>query len=147
MLVLIILGRIFAGSLANHDPSGFYLQNLNDAPCAEFKFGTDSMGRDIYSMMWYGGRVSLAIGLIGAAIIAVIGTVFGSISGTANERIDSVMMRFTECGKDPVAAVCLDPFRGIQCWKRVFDSGCHRCYRLVWACAYCEKRGPPNSKQ
>lgn len=102
VLVLIILGCIFAGSLANHDPSGFYLQNLNDAPCAEFKFGTDSMGRDIYSMMWYGGRVSLAIGLIGAAIIAVIGTVFGSISGTANERIDSVMMRFTEmCGSIP----------------------------------------------
>ncbi|BAK98443.1 putative oligopeptide ABC transporter permease protein [Oscillibacter valericigenes Sjm18-20] len=102
VFLVIILGCIFAGKLANHDPSGFYLQNLNEAPSAEFRFGTDSLGRDIYSMIWYGGRVSIAIGFLGAAIIAVIGTAYGCISGTANDKVDSVMMRFTEiCGSIP----------------------------------------------
>lgn len=102
ILLLIVLGCVFAGALANHDPSGFYLQNLNEAPSAEFRFGTDSLGRDINSMIWYGGRVSLVIGLLGAGIIAVIGTVFGCISGTAGERMDSFLMRVAEmCGSIP----------------------------------------------
>ncbi len=102
LLSLLLLGCVFAGQLANHDASGFYLQNLNEAPSAEFLFGTDSLGRDIYSMIWYGCRTSLAVGLIGAAVIAVIGTVYGCISGTVGERMDSLMMRFTElCGSIP----------------------------------------------
>ena len=52
--------------------SGFYLQNLNTPPGKEFIFGTDSLGRDIYSLIWYGGRVSLVIGLLGAAIITLV---------------------------------------------------------------------------
>ena len=92
----IAFGCIIAPVLANHDPNGFYLQNLNQPPNAEFLFGTDSLGRDIFSMIWYGGRVSLIVGLLGAAIIAVIGTVYGSLSGTASERVDSVLMRITE---------------------------------------------------
>ena len=59
--------------------SGFYLQNLNTPPGKEFIFGTDSLGRDIYSLIWYGGRVSLVIGLLGAAIITVIGVTYGCI--------------------------------------------------------------------
>ena len=92
----IVFGCIIAPVLANHDPNGFYLKNLNEPPSAEFRFGTDSLGRDIFSMIWYGGRVSLIIGLLGAAITAIIGTIYGSLSGTASERVDSVLMRITE---------------------------------------------------
>ena len=92
----IALGCVFAPLLANHDPNGFYLQNLNQPPNGEFFFGTDSLGRDIYSMIWYGGRVSIIVGLLGAAITAIIGTVYGSLSGTAGEKADSVLMRITE---------------------------------------------------
>ena len=58
LLFLIVLGCVFANVVANHDPSGFYLQNLNTPPGKEFIFGTDSLGRDIYSLIWYGGGFS-----------------------------------------------------------------------------------------
>lgn len=102
ILALIVLGCICAPILAGHDPAQFFLTDRNVAPCKEFPFGTDSLGRDLYSMMWYGGRVSLVIGLLGAFLIALIGTVYGCISGTASKRVDAVMMRITElCGSIP----------------------------------------------
>ncbi len=102
ILLLIVLGCVFAGKIANHDPAGFYLKNLNEPPGKEFFFGTDSLGRDIFSMIWYGGRVSIVIGLLGAAVSAVIGTVYGCVSGMASDRMDFVMMRLTEmCGSIP----------------------------------------------
>ena len=96
ILILIIGGCLFAEKLYNHDSSDFYLQNLNEAPNAEFYFGTDSLGRDIYSMIWYGGRASILIGLLSMCIITVIGVTYGCISGMCNEKVDAVMMRFAE---------------------------------------------------
>lgn len=96
ILILVIGGCLFAEKLYNHDPSDFYLQNLNEAPNAEFYFGTDSLGRDIYSMIWYGGRASILIGLLSMCIITVIGVTYGCISGMCNEKVDAVMMRFAE---------------------------------------------------
>jgi peptide/nickel transport system permease protein len=96
ILCIIILGCVFAEKVYNHDPTNFYLDHLNQAPNSEFYFGTDSLGRDIFSMIWYGGRASICIGLLGMAIIAVIGVVYGCISGTANSRVDAIMMRVPE---------------------------------------------------
>ncbi len=102
ILLVIVGGCICAPLLETHDAHGFYLRNVNQAPDAEFLFGTDTLGRDLYSMMWYGGRTSIVIGVLGAAIIAVIGTVYGCISGTSGDRIDSMLMRITEmCGSIP----------------------------------------------
>lgn len=98
ILAVIILCCIFAPRLANHDPSSFYLEHLNEAPGKEFKFGTDSLGRDIYSMIWYGGRVSIIIGILGMAMITVIGVVYGCISGYAGSKTDTLMMRAAEIG-------------------------------------------------
>ena len=81
LLLLIVAGCVFSGRLANHDPAGFYLQHLNQAPNSEFYFGTDSLGRDIYSMIWYGGRISLSIGLMSMAIICIIGILTGASAG------------------------------------------------------------------
>lgn len=96
ILSIIVLGCVFAEQVYNHDPTGFYLQNLSEAPNAEFYFGTDALGRDIFSMIWYGGRASIFIGLLSMALITVIGVIFGCISGTANSRVDAVMMRVPE---------------------------------------------------
>ena len=96
ILVLIIGGCIFAELIMNHDASEFYLEHLKEAPNSEFFFGTDSMGRDIFSLIWYGGRASIIIGLLSAAIITVIGIVYGCISGVSGSFLDSVMMRITE---------------------------------------------------
>lgn len=98
LLLLIIMGCIFAPMFANHDPAGFYLDSLNTAPNSEFFFGTDSLGRDLYSIMFFGGRTSLAIGISGAAIMAVIGTIYGCVSGIVSDRADSALMRIAEAG-------------------------------------------------
>lgn len=96
VLLLIGLGCLFAPLLANHDPSGFYLDHLNEPPSREFFFGTDSMGRDLFSMLWYGGRASLTVGLLSAALTAVLGIGYGCISGLASDTVDAVMMRVME---------------------------------------------------
>ena len=96
LLVFIVGGCLFAEQLYNHDPSDFYLQNLNQVPGKEFYFGTDSLGRDIYSMIWYGGRASILIGLLSTVIITVIGITYGCVSGMCSEAIDAVMMRVAE---------------------------------------------------
>ena len=54
------------------------------------------MGRDIYSMIWYGGKISLFIGLFSTIISTAIGIIYGSLSGLASELVDDAMMRFTE---------------------------------------------------
>ncbi len=108
ILVIIILGCIFAPVIANHDPAAYYLDDLNVAPNSEYYFGTDSLGRDLFSIMFFGGRASITIGLLGAAIIAVIGTVYGCISGTVSDKADSVLMRVVElCGSIPTLLIIL----------------------------------------
>ena len=72
VLAVIILGCLSCGLFLPRDPTYMDLVNCNVAPCREFLFGTDAMGRDIFSMIWYGGRASLTIGFLGAAISTVI---------------------------------------------------------------------------
>lgn len=95
-LVLIIGGCIFAESIMTKNPKYMDLANTNIAPCKEFLFGTDSMGRDIFSMIWYGGRISLFIGFLATIISTTIAVVYGTISGSSSELIDDIMMRVTE---------------------------------------------------
>lgn len=100
-LSLIILAAIAAGCLAcgffvTKDPSYMDLANSNTAPCKEFLFGTDAMGRDIFSMIWYGGRISLFIGAAAALISAAIAVLVGSVSGYAPPWADGIMMRMTD---------------------------------------------------
>lgn len=97
-LALLLLGMIAAGCLAceliiTRDPSYMDLQNCNVPPGGRFLFGTDTMGRDIFSMIWYGGRVSLLIGIAGAAVSTFIGVVYGAASGWAPVWLDGLMMR------------------------------------------------------
>ena len=96
LFLLILLGCIFSEHIVNHDPSEFYLDSLNQPPGKEFYFGTDSMGRDIYSIIWHGGRASLLIGLFSTVILTVIGVVYGSIAGTSGMTRDNIMMRGVE---------------------------------------------------
>lgn len=96
ILGLISVGCIFSSIIMNHNPVYMDLINTNIAPNNEFYFGTDSMGRDIFSMIWYGGKVSLLIGLLSTIISTSIGILYGSISGVSSKFVDDIMMRFTE---------------------------------------------------
>ena len=96
ILILIVLGCLCAELIMTKDPAYMDLLNYNKAPDREFLFGTDAMGRDIFSMIWYGGRISLLIGVLATLLSTVLAIVFGSVSGCAPEWVDSLLMRFTE---------------------------------------------------
>ena len=96
VLAVIVLGCLFCELVITRDPAYMDLQNSAAAPCKEFLFGTDSMGRDIFSMIWYGGRVSLLIGVLSTLISTAIAIVFGAASGCAPAWLDGLMMRLTE---------------------------------------------------
>ena len=96
VLSAIVACCLFAEVLMTKDPTYLDLQNCNVAPNVEFLFGTDTLGRDIFSGIWYGGRISIAIGFLATLISTVIAVIYGSISGISPAWLDALMMRFTE---------------------------------------------------
>lgn len=96
ILAVILIGCFFAEAIMTKDPSYMDLLNYNKAPDGEFLFGTDTMGRDIFSMIWYGGRISLTIGALSTLISTVVAVVIGAFSGAAPQWLDNLLMRFTE---------------------------------------------------
>lgn len=93
---VIVLCCLAAELLMTRDPGYLDLNNCNTPPNGEFLFGTDSLGRDIFSGIWYGGRVSIAIGFLATLISTVIAVFYGSISAMAPRWLDTLMTRFTE---------------------------------------------------
>jgi len=65
-------------------------------PNAQFWFGTDSIGRDLYSRILYGGRVSLLVGIASAISAGIIGTAIGAFAGFRGGQIDNMLMRGTD---------------------------------------------------
>ena len=96
VLGVIVLCCLFAELIMTKDPGYLDLKNYNVSPNGEFLFGTDTLGRDIFSGIWYGGRISITIGFFATLISTFIAVVYGSISGTAPAWLDGLMMRFTE---------------------------------------------------
>lgn len=96
LLSIIILGCLFCEFFIPKDPTYMDLYHANMAPNSEFWFGTDTMGRDIFSMIWYGGRISLFIGFFATLISTAIAILFGAISGLAPKWLDDALMRLTE---------------------------------------------------
>ena len=96
LMAAIVLCCLFAEVIMTKDPSYLDLKNFNAAPNAEFLFGTDTLGRDIFSGIWYGGRISISIGFLATVISTFIAVVYGSVSGIAPHWLDALMMRFTE---------------------------------------------------
>ena len=96
LLTVIVVCCMAAELLMTKNPTYLDLQNYNVAPNREFLFGTDTLGRDIFSGIWYGGRISITIGFLATVISTLIAVVYGSVSGIAPVWLDTLMMRFTE---------------------------------------------------
>lgn len=96
ILSLIVLGCLFCELIMTKDPTYLDLAHCSAAPCREFLFGTDTMGRDIFSMIWYGGRLSLFIGVGSTVISTLLAISFGAVSGLAPKWLDALLMRLTE---------------------------------------------------
>ncbi|MEO8142761.1 MAG: ABC transporter permease [Betaproteobacteria bacterium] len=94
LLFLIALAAIFAPLIAG-DPLAFEPINRLRGPSADFWLGTDSLGRDVYSRMVYGARISLLVGLTVAIIAVLSGSIVGLLAGYF-ERVDAVVMRLMD---------------------------------------------------
>ena len=96
IVVVLILVAIFAPLIATHDPYLPQLAKRLSAPNPEFWFGADELGRDIYSRLVFGSRLTLFI--VGLVIVtsAPIGLIIGAISGTYGGWLDRIFMRITD---------------------------------------------------
>ena len=94
LLILIALAAIFAPLIAG-DPLVFEPINRLRGPSGDFWLGTDSLGRDVYSRMVYGARISLLVGLAVAFIAVLSGSIVGLLAGYF-EKVDAVVMRLMD---------------------------------------------------
>jgi peptide/nickel transport system permease protein len=92
LLVLVALVAIAAPWLATHDTEDIDPSARLEAPSAEHRFGTDALGRDVYSRALLGGRISLVVGCTVAALATVFGVVLGMVAGFVR-RADGPVMR------------------------------------------------------
>jgi ABC-type dipeptide/oligopeptide/nickel transport system permease subunit len=93
ILALFVLLALFAPLLAPHDPIELHLPDQLKGPSAQYWFGTDELGRDIFSRILYGAGISLQAGLIAVVAAAAVGIVTGLASGYLGGWVDSVIMR------------------------------------------------------
>ncbi len=100
LLVILALGSIFGPIISFHFGGKTFdhqdYANLNKPPSAEYWFGTDQLGRDVFTRVWVGGRISLFIGIMAALIDLAIGVIYGGIAGYAGGRVDEIMMRIVD---------------------------------------------------
>lgn len=93
----LVLGCLFCEAFLPRDPALLDLSACGLPPCRRFWFGTDALGRDLFSMLWYGGRLSLLIGAGAAALSTALAAVLGALSGWGPRWLDGLFLRLTEC--------------------------------------------------
>jgi peptide/nickel transport system permease protein len=95
VLIVICLVTIFGPLFLDKTPYAIHPGERLTAPCAEFPFGTDNMGRDLLSRVVYGARVSLFVGFLAAGIAAVVGLVIG-LYASYYRALDHILMRICD---------------------------------------------------
>ena len=96
IILLLIFCALFPNLLARYPYDQTVLSRRFLTPSSEYWFGTDELGRDIYSRVIYGCRISLAIGLSAVAIGCISGTILGCIAGYYGQRVDNLLMRLVD---------------------------------------------------
>jgi peptide/nickel transport system permease protein len=91
IVAVFVLVAIFAPWIATHDVGTTNLSMLNAAPSAAHWFGTDSTGRDIFSRLVFGARISLEVGIVVVAVSAFLGTIIGAVAGYYSGWIDRAL--------------------------------------------------------
>lgn len=96
ILLVIILMAIFQPMFSPYayDQTDYFA--LNQGPSMEHLFGTDELGRDIFTRCWMGARVSLSIALVVALLSGTLGILYGGVAGYFGGWADNIMMRFCE---------------------------------------------------
>jgi peptide/nickel transport system permease protein len=98
LFVLAALALLSAAAplVSPYDPEKTALLLIWEAPSAAHPFGTDGLGRDLATRILYGGRVSLAVGLLAVTVAVSVGTLVGMVAGYYGRWVDGVLMRFVD---------------------------------------------------
>lgn len=96
LFLIIILLAVFADVLAPYGEAEQIVSDRYVAPCLNHLFGTDNMGRDIFSRVLYGARVSIIIGFVSTSVSAFFGIILGSLAGFYGGKTDNVIMRLLD---------------------------------------------------
>ncbi len=95
LIALILLLAIFGPIFSPYTYSGQDFSRKNQGPSATHWFGTDGLGRDLFTRTLHGARISLSIGFV-AALVSLLGVFYGGVSGFAGGWLDNVMMRIVD---------------------------------------------------
>lgn len=98
LVIIIVLGVMatIGPLISGHEYAKQSILMKNKAPSATNWFGTDDFGRDVFTRVWYGARISLFVGFMAALIDFFIGVLYGGIAGYLGGRVDNIMMRFVD---------------------------------------------------
>ncbi|MCS6874222.1 MAG: ABC transporter permease [Pyrinomonadaceae bacterium] len=124
IVAILIIVAVFAPFVATHDPTVQNLAMRFAAPSAEHWFGTDALGRDIFSRIVYGARISLQVGVTVTFISAFLGVVIGAIAGYYGGVIDKILSGYVFnvflAFPGLLLAIALVAFLGAGIWKVIF---------------------------
>lgn len=95
-LILIFAMAFFPGLFTKYDPLNQDLMALLKKPSSQHWFGTDNLGRDVFSRVVYSARLDLAIGFFAMIVPAIIGTLVGLLSGYFGGKVDAIIMRILD---------------------------------------------------
>jgi len=97
IIVLVVsLLALLAPWIAPYDPSAINVRDMLQPPSSTHWCGTDTLGRDIFSRILYGARISLSVGFVAVGISMLIGIALGAIAGYAGGYVDTLLMRLTD---------------------------------------------------
>jgi peptide/nickel transport system permease protein len=106
IMLIFVLAAIFAPFISPYDPEKTSLLEKENPPCIhllgcpadqpQHLMGTDELGRDLFTRILYGGRVSLSIGVMAMFLAVLVGAIIGGVAGFYGGWVDNVLMRFTD---------------------------------------------------
>ena len=96
-VLMVMVGlAVFAPFIGRYNPDTINLLLIQQPPSFAHWLGTDLNGRDVFSRLLYGGRISLSVGIVAVSIGTVIGCLLGGSAGYLGDRVDTIVMRVTD---------------------------------------------------
>lgn len=96
LLIIMVLSVVIVPFITGWTMEGFDLGQFNQAPSGRHLLGTDGLGRDILTRLFWGGRISILIGIVAVIVDVLFGVLFGVIAGFYGGIVDSLIMRFVD---------------------------------------------------
>lgn len=126
LLTIFVLAAVFAPFITSFDRDSIDLMSIESAPNSLHILGTDELGRDVFTRLLYGGRVSLGVALCATVIQLIIGVSLGCISGFYGKWVDNIIMRIVDvfmCFPFFVIAITIAALFGASVWNVIFIIG------------------------